>query len=150
MPNWIEGTMKVRGNSENLKNFIENEIEANVGTHKYGTVVEYDVPNCAYIIGSRRAFVEKQCYCYVDSSTEKNQTITIPVRQAWSFTPYEGAEQRWVNLAKEHSVDIRLQGFECGMQFYQDFAVVNGEITIDEVKQYDDWDWECPMPMLGG
>lgn len=36
------------------------------------------------------------------------------------------------------------------MQFYQDFAVCNGEIFIDEVRKYDDWDWECPMPMLGG
>lgn len=150
MPNWIEGTMKVRGNSENLKNFIENAIESNVEKREYATVVEYDVPEWAYISGSRRAFVEKQCYCYVDSSTEENQTITIPIRQAWSFTPHEGAEQRWVNLAKEYSVDIRLQGFECGFKFYQDFAVVNGEITIDEEKQYDDWDWDCPMPMLGG
>lgn len=150
MPNWIEGTMKVRGNSENLKNFIKNGIEAKVGKHEYGAEVEYDVPDRAYIIGSRRAFVGKQCYCYIDSSPGKNKTITIPIIQAWSFTPGEGAEQRWVNLAKEYSVDVRLQGFECGMEFYQDFAVVNGEITIDEVKQYDDWDWECPMPRLGG
>ena len=150
MPNWIEGTLKVRGNSENLKNFIENGIEANVGKNEYGAEVGYDVPDGAYIIGSRRAFVGEQCYCYIDSSSGKNQTITIPIKQAWSFTPNEDAEQRWVNLAKEYSVDLRLQGFECGMEFYQDFAVVNGEITIDEVKQYEDWDWECPMPRLGG
>lgn len=150
MPNWIEGTMKVRGNSENLKNFIENAIEANVGKDEYGAEVQYNVPRGSYIIGSRRAFVGEQCYCYIDSSTGKNQTITIPIRQAWSFISCEGDESRWVNLAKEYSVDIRLQGFERGMEFYQDFAVVNGEITIDEVKKYDDWDWECPMPRLGG
>lgn len=150
MPNWIEGTMKVRGNSENLKKFIENAIEANIRKNEYGAEVEYDVPDSAYIIGSRRAFVREQCYCYIDYSLDKNQTITIPIKQAWSFTPHEGAEQLWVNLAKEYSVDIRLQGFECGAEFYQDFAVVNGEIAIDEAKKYEDWVWECPMPQLGG
>jgi hypothetical protein len=150
MPNWIEGTMKVRGNSENLKNFIENAIEANIGKNEYGTDVEYDIPDSSYIIGSRSAFVREQCYCYIDYSLDKNQTIIIPIRQAWSFTPCEGAEQLWINLAKEYSVDLRLQGFECGAKFYQDFAVVNGEITINEVKHYEDWDWECPMPQLGG
>lgn len=150
MPNWIEGTMKVRGNPENLKNFIENAIGPAIEKHEYEEEVEYNLPDWAYIVGSRRAFVGEQCYCCVDSSPDKNQTITIPIRQAWSFTPHEGAEQRWVNLAKEYSVDIRLQGFECGMEFYQDFAVVNGEIAVDLVKQYDDWNWECPMPRLGG
>lgn len=150
MPNWIEGTMKVRGKAENLARFIENAIESNVEKHEYCKDLEYNIPLESYIAGSRRAFVSEQCYCTVDSSDQKIQTITIPIKQAWSFTPHEGSEQRWVNLAKEYSVDIRLQGFECGMEFYQDFAVVNGKITIDEVKQYEDWDWECPMPRLGG
>ena len=28
MPNWIEGTMKLRGKREDIKRFLDNEIEA--------------------------------------------------------------------------------------------------------------------------
>lgn len=151
MPNWIEGTLKVRGKAENLIRFMETAIDAGVTPIEYGDFdLEFPFPNMAYIKDSRRAFTRESRFCVVDKSVEKNQIITIPIKQAWSFTPAEGEELRWVRLAKEYGVDIRLQGFECGMQFYQDLAIENGEITVDEVTEYDDWDWDCPMPDLGG
>lgn len=151
MPNWIEGTMKIRGQGKNIAKFIAEAIESVCEVHDSSLVeVEYSLQDFAYIKGSRRAFIKDGCQIYVDPLSEKIKTIAIPIRQAWSFTPYEGSESRWINLAKEFSVDIRLQGFECGMMFYQDFAVCNGEVTINEVKEYDDWEWDCPMPLLGG
>lgn len=154
MPNWTEGTMKVRGSPQSLMKFIETAIEANVEKHIYGKDVEYTVPDWAYIKGSRRAFTGdmscKKSVCYISAEKDNSAIITIPIRQAWSFTPYEGAEERWINLAKEYNVDIRLQGFECGMEFYQDLEITGGEITKDKVIQYECWDWDCPMPRLGG
>lgn len=78
------------------------------------------------------------------------QVALVPVRQAWSFTPYDGAEKRWIDLAKEYNLDIRLQGFERGMEFFQDVEIVGGEMVRNDVKKYDDWDWECQMPRMGG
>ena len=149
MPNWIEGTMKIRGKANAIQTFIENTIE-NVVKHEYETDIEYDLKEWAYIDTTRRAFVDESCYVYINCAIKENQTITIPIKQAWSFTPSEECEQKWINFAKEYSIDIRLQGFECGLEFYQDFAVVNGEVVIDEVRQYEDWNWDCPMPRLGG
>lgn len=148
MPNWIEGTMKVRGTKENLVQFLNNAI-GGVIAHEWGNDVEYSLPESAYVADSRRAFVREPCYCYIDGG-KAIQTITIPIRQAWSFTPNDNAAERWITLAKKHCVDIRLQGFECGMEFYQDYAIESGEVTIYNVIEYDDWEWECPMPRLGG
>lgn len=150
MPNWIEGTMKVRGTAQAVATFLENAFEATVSKHTYGSDIEYSLQDWTYIKGSRRAFVWGNIYCYVDGS-KTHAIVTIPIRQAWSFAPFYGAEQRWIDLAKEYSVDIRLQGFECGMEFYQDLEITsNGEITTDKVIKYKDWDWDCPMPRLGG
>ena len=151
MPNWIEGTMKIRGKENDIAAFIVNAIESVCETNDPNfDDVEFSLKDFAYVKGSRRAFVKDGCTVFINPLSKKLQTIAIPIRQAWSFTPYEGSESRWINLAKEYSVDIRLQGFECGIEFYQDFAVCNGKITIDEVKKYDDWLWDCPMPMMGG
>lgn len=148
MPNWIEGTMKVRGTKENLMQFLNNAI-AGVVAHEFGDDVEYSLPEDAYVADSRRAFVKEACHCYIDGN-KKIQTITIPIQQAWSFTPNDNAAERWITLAKKYSVDIRLQGFECGIEFYQDYAIESGEVTIDKVIEYDDWELDCPMPRLGG
>ena len=148
MPNWIEGTMKVRGTKDNLTQFLNNAI-GGVVAHELGNDVEYSLPESAYVADSWRAFVRESCYCYIDGDKDI-QTITIPIQQAWSFTPNDNAAERWITLAKKYFVDIRLQGFECGMEFYQDYAIEDGKVTIDNVIEYDDWDWECPMPRLGG
>ena len=151
MPNWIEGTLKVRGAAENIISFIKGAIEAHVTEKAYSDVdLEFDIPDTAYIKDSRRAFTRESCYCNVYKSVDEKQVITIPIKQAWSFTPSDEDAERWVTLAKEYTVDIRLQGFECGMEFYQDYAIENGEVTIDNVVKFDDWNWECPMPDMGG
>lgn len=47
-------------------------------------------------------------------------------------------------------MDIRLYGFERGMEFNQEVIIENGEIVKDEEIKFDDYDWECVMPHLGG
>lgn len=149
MPNWIVGTMKVRGTKDCLDQFLTKALLA-TEIHEYSDMKEYVIPEQAYVEDSRRAFVSESYEAEVDTDFTGKQTIAIPIKQAWSFTPDSNALLRWVNLAKKYNVDIRLQGFERGIEFYQDLAIENGEITIDEVTNYDDWNWECPMPLLGG
>lgn len=150
MPNWIEGTLKLRGKAEDLIRFVDNGIDGNVNKEDGSDYVSYYIGEDIYVNDSRRVFTDHDFYLDISKKSEKNQVVTIPIKQAWSFTPYEGAEQRWIDLAKKYNLDIRLQGFECGLQFYQDVEIVNGVLVRNDEKQYADWDWECPMPRLGG
>ena len=151
MPNWIEGTLKLRGSSEDLIRFFEKGFENPVAERTdYSDSVSFVVTNFAYIKGSRRAFALETFECDIFPDCDHNQVALIPIRQAWSFIPYDGAEQRWIDLAKEYNLDIRLQGFERGIEFFQDVEIVGGEMVRNDVKKYEDLDWDCPMPRMGG
>ena len=150
MPNWIEGTMKVRGKAEDLIRFFEVGFDSTVEKEEYSDCISFEIADFVYINRSRRAFTLEAFEQDIFTGKSGVQIALIPIRQAWSFTPYEGAEQRWIDLAKEYNLDVRLQGFERGMEFYQDVEIVNGVLVRDSVEKYDNWDWECPMPLMGG
>lgn len=151
MPNWIEGTMKLRGKSADLIRFFENGFDTKVEKEEYSDSVLYTIGDFVYINGSIRAFTyDGYDHDIYTDRPDDIQVALVPIRQAWSFTPYDGAEQRWIDLAKEYNLDIRLQGFERGMEFYQDVEIVNGKLVRNDCITYEDWDWECPMPRMGG
>lgn len=164
MPNWCEGTIKMRGKRDNILAFFRKGI--NVYKHnfddpdnlivegrelwyketEFGSDIEIEIKEDCYIEGTRRAFLEAQT---VDLYGEETETVTLNAKQAWSFLV-----DQFVSIAKEFNIDIRGYGIECGMEFCQEFEIVtkDGETTttIDEVIQYDDWEWECPFPHMGG
>ena len=45
---------------------------------------------------------------------------------------------------------MKIQGFERGMEFSQVIEIVDGEIVQDEELHYNDWNWDCPCPEMGG
>lgn len=169
MPNWIEGTIKLRGTSEDIRKFLEEKInyydfktwietgeDTIVPREKWKFKIE-DWGDCfevswdgnaePYIEGSRRAFLtSSQAYF------ENNQTsiVCFDIKQAWAFTPDDTEAERWENLSKETNLDIRLFGFECGMQFGQEIEIINGKVTINKYFSYNDYNWECPFPNMGG
>ena len=110
MPNWIEGTMKVRGKAEDLIRFFENGFDAPVKKEEFDDAsVLYTIEPMVYINGSRRDFTGFGRDYEIRSYIGSVQTVPVPIKQAWSFTPYEGAEQRWIDLSKKYNLDIRLQ-----------------------------------------
>ena len=150
MPNWIEGTMKLRGKAADLIRFFDNGFDMTVEKREYSDDVVYTIGDFVYVNGSRRAFTLEAFDQEISKNPDDVQIALIPIRQAWSFTPYQGAEQRWIDLAKEYNLDVRLQGFERGIEFYQDVEIVNGEMVRNDCITYPDWDWDCPMPRMGG
>ena len=89
MPNWIEGTMKLRGKREDKKRFLDNElgtssyygekraIEEQVECNSDDSYFEYTFKDEPYIKGTRRAFVtDNYLYMEEDEGTVsiKNQT----------------------------------------------------------------------------
>ena len=154
MPNWIDGTLKLRGNSENLKKFFDNAIQpcysCNPNMQKredyltcnYGEYNEVKIMPDARIKGTRRAFVNGECLVEWEKAYA---TVCIPIRQAWVFVT-----ENWVEISKQYNLDVRLYGFEQGMEFCQEVEIIDGKVTMDNKIKYNDWDWECPMPRMGG
>ena len=98
-----------------------------------------------YVEDTKRAFISSgEILIYEDSS--KNQIIgTCRINQAWTFE-----EDDWIDISKKYNVDVRLYGLECGMCFGTEMEIRKGEVIFIKDIIYDDWDWECPFPDMGG
>ena len=161
MPNWIEGTMKLRGKREDIKRFLDNEldvssyhgekrsIEEQVQCNSDGEYTEYTFKDEPHIKGTRRAFITSD-YLYMD---EDEEVVCLSIKQAWSFdvTPDGREVELWKDNAHKYNIDIKLYGVECGVQFCQEvIALRNCDRVINNVIGYEDWNWDCPFPNMGG
>jgi len=168
MPNWCEGNMRLRGRPEAIIDFLKNEITCvarkpgslDVVERKpdiedfYGDIT-LKVPNkmdnllwkCFYIKDTRRNFLdnEKSITVYVDKDVEIATAYIPDFKAAWAIK-----HEPYVEKSKKYGIDIKIFGFECGMEFEQVVEIVNGELIRDEEIHYDDWGWECPMSHMGG
>lgn len=160
MPNWIEGTLKLRGNIDDIYAFFEEGLEPStdhgeefdktatledfVKWNHYAYDDEIEIHNQPHIVGTRRAFIYDCVICI----EQKYSTICMPFKQAWSFSA-TGLEQ-WEDISKKFNLDIRLYGFESGVEFCEEVEIIKGKTTLHNVIEYNDWYWECPMPLMGG
>lgn len=162
MPNWAEGTLKIRGTRQDIQNFLENgfgavdtsaAILSFLGKVKEPNKIkiekdEYEMklssPEGLYIKGTRRAFIDGAIeWWFEDKHTEI--LIIDSFKQAWGV----GAED-FVNISKAYNLDIRIYAFERGMEFNQEIEIHKGNIIKDVEIKFDDYEWECIMPNLGG
>lgn len=151
MPNWIEGTMKLRGKRENIARFFREGLEdrKNKVTDNSGNDwLEFSFKNKPYIIGTKGAFI-KDSFIYMVGD---DGVVSVDIKQPWAFATVSELDglQRWMDISNKYNVDIRLYGIERGMEFTQEIIIVRGKDPINNVKQYEDWDWECPFPNMGG
>lgn len=161
MPNWIEGTMKLRGKREDIKRFLDNELDASsycgekraveeqVQCNSDDEYMEYTFKDEPYIKGTRRAFVTDD-YLYMN---EDEGVVCIRIKQAWSFSaaPDDRELALWKDNAHKYNIDIKLYGVESGMQFCQEvIALRNCDRVINNVIEYEDWYWDYPFPNMGG
>lgn len=156
MPNWCEGCLKVRGTFANLKDFVKNGMEA-VGA--YGSVKSHplieETADLFYMDGSntlfylentRRHFVEPYCIeFYTKGTGDEPIVILLPLKAAWGIDACDLQK-----LCQKYHVDMKIQGFERGMQFSQLIEIIDGKIVEDKEIKYDDWYWDCPCPDVGG
>lgn len=159
MPNWCEGSLKVRGKIENVKKFFLEGLKCYEYNYKnFSQTIDKEaielkedskdevwirINKIAHISGTRRAFIENTD---IELIPERGYTTTaVNVKQAW----YMCAEE-FLEIAKKYNIDIRLYGFERGGEFNQEIIIENGEIIKNDEIKFDDYVWECPMPELGG
>ena len=159
MPNWIKGTMKLRGKREDIYMFFKNGLdpsnwpkpedrENQVIDESGENYLEFSFCNEPHIAETRRAFITGDNVFMEDDEG----TVCIDVKQAWAFDAGRESNdlETWKNISKKYNIDIRLFGIECGMRFTQEIIIVRGRKAIVNERQYEDWDWECPFPNMGG
>lgn len=166
MPNWIKGTFRARGSKEDIKKFImeglgaisliseEEKIKKEL-SYEDDDFLEFaferidDDKNVEmlHISGTNRHFLELEFGCINAYKTKKDDFYFASYfRGAWGIDTDRIAE-----IAKKYNIDIRVNGYECGQEFEQLFEVSRkGEIKCKSYIEYEDYLWECPMPLLGG
>lgn len=149
MPNWCEGTLKVRGEKENLTRFILEGLKPinllggekePLEFNRYG---EIESKETCWIEGTQRGFVNN---LYISSyDIEEDELICLDAKFAWSID-VKGLQK----ACQKFKVDMRMFGFELGMEFNKEVEIIDGEITMDDEITFNDYRWECPCPNMGG
>ena len=154
MSNWSEGILKVRGDYENVVKFFKENLQtvdffgANVESaliiDDYDDSVLISLKKSAYIKGTHRNFTESN---YISIYRREDNTACVPIhiKGAWCIesNPY-------IKMSKDYDVDIKIESFERGMEFSQYILIEKGQLIENKEIQYDDYEWECPNPLVGG
>ena len=148
MPNWAEGSLKLRGRSENiasaLKEMLLNDTAALEDKWDGALLIFNNTVPYFYIDGTRRAFIDKkQIEVWFD---EEFCTVELDdFKQAWSAIP-----ENYQEISSKFDVDIKIFTFEKGMEFTQEIEISKGKIIKNVCNEYDDYQWEVPFSDLGG
>ena len=164
MPNWCKGTLKVRGKKENIIKFLKDgtsllddlweprEIEPKLKINDYNEIEIENINrakgiNCLYIKGTRRHFIDpvESEICMYDENKEEQIICLENFKAAWGID----ADALRV-ISARYGIDLKIYGFECGMEFNQDIEIIKGIIVKDEEIKFDDYQWECIEPGIGG
>lgn len=150
MPNWAEGTLKLRGKRENIKSalkemFIGSDVIISEEMDDQALILTLtSINSYFYINNTKRAFIDKN---KIEVLLEEDfEIIEIDdFKQAWSAIP-----ENYQEISKKYDVDIKIFTFEQGFQFTQEIEIIDGEITKNETIKYDDYQWDVPFSRLGG
>lgn len=145
MPNWCEGTLKLRGRPELIAQLCNECFVGTKATIYDKDDLEITSSDWCRVIGNGRAFIMD---CNVGYSFDEGETeisMALPLIEAWNINSVF-----WAELSKKYGLDIRIHVFEKGMQFERELEVHKGHCYIDKKIEYADYVWESPMPLLGG
>lgn len=151
MPNWCVGTLRVRGKSKNLKNFVLKGLKPVDFLGNEGSKLEEDefgyvsCDESCWIQGTRRGFVNDLNVCIEETEDDLVQTIALDVKFAWAILADDLLE-----ICKKYNIDMKIYGFEQGMEFNQMIEIINGKILKDAELHFDDYRWDCICPNMGG
>ena len=158
MPNWCEGSLRIRGKKDDIKNFLKNELictdynetrlEPEIEEDKYGDlVIRHPTRDCFYINNTYRNFIfSNQVEACFNDEEDEDEIINIDCfNSAWALR-----SDGWADHATKYNLDFRMFGYEQGMQFSQIMTVLKDGTVKEETQHYNDWYWDCPFPNMGG
>lgn len=127
--------------------------------------VNLDKPGWYHIKGTRRAFLDPEsisdclystCLYELEPEFGKPAENNVVDAEPWLLI-IDGFKQAWniraeefTEMSTKYNVDIRIFAWEQGMQFERHVEILKGELITDITAHYDDWDWDCPLPWIGG
>lgn len=163
MPNWCEGIMKIKGNFDDVRKCVMNMFDiiptsgldqSEPKTEDYMEIIDdgndgrefwMKIHKTCYVKETQRAFVEPQNIDFAMSDRFKTTVAVIEIKQAWDIEAGD-----FTAFSKKYNVDIKLHGFEHGMEFVRDVLIKKGEIVYNNDIQYEHYAWDCWFPNLGG
>lgn len=164
MPNWCEGVFKVRGTKQNVINYLQELLkvppveqnknpEPEIIFSNGCDELKFELKNCNhfYLKHTRRAFINTAKISILlngdeDDYPEQMIIASIPhFVQAWGIIP-----ENYTELSKKHNVDLRIFGFEHGMEFTQEVEIHKGSIVKSVEREFDNYKWDVPFSHLGG
>lgn len=161
MPNWCEGVLKVRGTKQNVVNYLQELLEVPFyGLNKVsesGIIfsedwgeISFEIKNrdYFYLKNTRRAFIDTNkfdFYWYGDDPEEVGVASIPYFKQAWGIIA-----DNYTDLSKKHNVDLKIFGYEQGMEFTQELEIHKGVVIKYADYTFDDYEWEVPFSHLGG
>lgn len=141
----------MRGTKENLTKFVLEGLQpvTYIGEDLEALKMDDDTGRvkCSrcWIKGTRRGFILDLDVFTYDWNDEGKIAIGLEAEFAWGISSEE-----LLNSCKQYGVDMRIHAFECGMCFNQIIEIIDGEITKDEEVTFDDYNWDCICPNVGG
>lgn len=170
MPNWCEGSLKLRSKGVDILRFIKEGLNV----YENDTPIEKDKwleikdnnneveiffnRDTIYVEGTNRAFINNRYSInpyyeeyFVLHKDSDDEVLCLPVSQAWGFRTGE-----WIAIAEKYGLNIWLYGVEQGIGFVESYRIdlFEGEAHFIDMsptyKNYKDFLWRCPIPWLGG
>lgn len=167
MPNWCEGVLKVRGQKENIKKFmlevlkpIQNELGMIIAETRglpmpesikveivYDDDDEFTIKSSSgfYIEGTRRNFTESNRLEFYHNNKDEAILVIDNFKAAWGID-----SEPYAAISKEYDIDVKIYGFERGMEFNQEIEIIKGEVITDREISFTDYTWDCIFPNIGG
>ena len=157
MPNWVEGNFRARGKKKDLLKFILEGFEyagldesktyaPTLNEYEDEMGVEFGGYMTLWVKDTHRNFVEGDSVWMYTSHLKKGEyQIILPYRAAWSIN-----SEAIGNIAAKYNIDIKVNGYEAGMCFSQVIEAERDGMVTEDSTDYNDWLWECDMPMMGG
>lgn len=164
MPNWCKGTLKIRGKKEDIVNFLEKgtcflndsfELKEISPEVRLNGNYELEIKNInkekgmdyLYIIGTHRNFIDPiKKWIDIYSFDKKEVIICLDgFKAAWGIDSVELSK-----ISHKYNIDIKVYGFERGMEFNQDVEIIKGRIIKNQELKFENYVWECTNPEIGG
>ena len=174
MPNWCEGSLKLRGKYEDILKFWEEGVNAYsysadrnnergtdlIPKSEWCEIEEWDegadiinnIPTAAwiYVENTKRAFIGEDFGSYhIIKNPDGTALIAFPFKQAWSIR-----QDDWIEIAKKYNLEIKIYAIESGMGFWCTLHILSDGVIIEnnfyQSDDYNDFIWNCPLPWMGG
>lgn len=149
MPNFAEGTIKLRGRAENIKSALKYMFGAvgdiTIEDDTDGEIITFTTTDSYfYINGTKRAFIDNDSFeIHLDDDFLIIELDNF--NQAWRAIPED-----YIEISEKFNVDIKIFTFEQGLEFTQEIEISKGKILKNTVLKYGNYRWEVAFSNLGG